>query len=713
MREYAKSGATRALWVGGLVASTAIALLASGAIGAGKHRITVDEAAIVASADKGDNWLTYGRTYDEQRFSPLTQVNADTVSKLGLAWYADLDTARGQESTPLAIDGILYTSTAWSMVKAFDATTGKMLWSYDPKVPRETLVKACCDAVNRGVAAWGNKLFVGTLDGRLVALDRGTGHVVWETRTTPEGSDYTITGAPRVVKGKVIIGNGGAEFSARGFVAAYDVDTGKQAWKFYTVPGDPSKPFEQPELERAAKTWSGKFWTLGGGGTVWDGITYDPVTGLLYFGTGNGEPWNDEQRDPANGDNLYTASIVAVNPETGKYVWHFQETPEDRWDFDSDAQITIADVTIEGQKRRVLMHAPKNGVFYMLDAKTGAFIQGKPYTTVTWTTGLDPKTGKPQIVPEARYDKTGKLFIGMPGAAGAHSWHPMSYSPKTGLLYIPVTQAAFPYLAADKDWQPEPLGFNTGMDGVKTAMPAIPAVRAGAIKATTGALVAWDPVKQKAAWTVQHDAAWNGGTLATAGNLVFQGTAKGTFEAYRADTGKKLWSAPTQTGVIAAPMTFTAGGTQYVAVMAGWGGVWGLAPGILSLKGGAARNVSRLLVYKVGGKGKLPNVPWAKLPLDPPANFASPEQLAQGVQQYVRFCAACHGDAAVGSGVNPDLRHSMANADSKVWQAIVHDGGLAANGMIGWSKVMTPAQIESIRGYVVSRANEDKALGEK
>lgn len=665
----------------------------------------------IIAADPG-NWLTYNRTYDEQRFSPLDQIDADNAGQLGLAWYADLDTARGQEATPLAIDGVLYTTTAWSMVKAYDGTTGQLLWSYDPQVPRARLVKACCDAVNRGLAVWGNKLYVGTLDGRLIALDRRTGKVAWSTATVPADSDYTITGAPRAVRGKIIVGNGGAEFAARGFVAAYDAETGKRVWKFYTVPGDPKKPFEQPELARAAKTWTGRWWTLGGGGTVWDGITYDDKTGLLYFGTGNGEPWNTAARSPKDGDNLFTASIVAVDPDTGRYVWHFQETPQDRWDFDSDAQITVADVTVDGRARRVLMHAPKNGVFYMLDARTGAFIQGKPYTQVTWTTGLDPQTGKPQVVPAARYDRTGKLFIGMPGAGGAHSWMPQSFSPKTGLLYIPVNEAAFPYLAA-RDWKPTPLGFNNGLDGENTAMPAIPAVRDMALKGTTGRLVAWDPVNLREVWSVAHPAAWNGGVLATGGNLVFQGNAEGRFEAYRADTGQKLWSAPTQTGVIAGPMTYRGrDGAQYVAVMAGWGGVWALAPGILSLKGGAARNVSRLLVFKLGGTGQLPPVDPVKLPLDPPALAATPAQVAEGARHYARYCAACHGDAAVAGGVNPDLRHSATLGDAATWRAIVHDGGLSAAGMVGWARVMTPAQVDTIRHYVIKRANEDKALGQ-
>lgn len=663
------------------------------------------------AAGTNADWLSYGRTYAEQRFSPLDQINADNAGKLGLAWYSDLDTARGQEATPLAIDGKLYITTAWSKVQAYDGATGKLLWAFDPKVPRETLVVACCDAVNRGVAAWGDKLFVGTLDGRLIALDRKTGKELWSTRTAPEGSDYTITGAPRVVKGKVIIGNGGAEYSARGFVAAYDVDTGKQAWKFFTVPGDPSKPFEQPELAQAAKTWSGQWWKLGGGGTVWDSITYDPVTDLLYFGTGNGEPWNIAQRDPKEGDDLFTASIVAVHPETGKFAWSFQETPQDRWDFDSDAQIMVADLMIDGQKRHVLMHAPKNGFFYILDAKTGKFLSGKAFTTMNWASGLNAQTGKPIVNPQAHYEKTGKVFTGLPGAGGAHSWQAMAYSPKTGLVYIPVNLAAFPYAAADKDWKPEPMGFNTAQDGAKTAMPAIKAVREAAMKATTGELLAWDPVKQKAAWSVKYDSPWNGGTLATAGNLVFQGTADGRFVVYRADTGQKLWATPTQTGVIAPPMTYSIDGQQYVAILAGWGGVWALAPGLLSLKGGATHNISRLLVFKLDGKAKLPPAPPpAKMVLDPPAQFGTPAQISQGASHYARYCGACHGDAVVAGGLTPDLRHSTTLDHGNIWQAIVYGGALKDNGMVGWSKVMTPAQIDTIRAYVIHRAHQDMVL---
>ena len=670
----------------------------------------IDAARMAQAEADGVNWLSYGRTHDEQRFSPLTQVSDANVGTLGLAWSADLDTARGQEATPIVVDGVLYVSTAWSMVKAFDATNGKLLWAYDPQVPRETLVKACCDAVNRGVAAWGGRIFVGTLDGRLVALDAKTGKVDWESWTVERGGDQTITGAPRIVKGRIVIGSGGSEYKARGSISAYDPETGKRVWRFYTVPGDPSKPFEQPELADAAKTWSGAWFKNGGGGTVWDAITYDSETDLLYFGTGNGEPWNQTERDPKFGDNLYTSSIVAVNPDTGKYVWHFQETPKDRWDFDSAQQIIAATLPIDGKPRRVLLHAPKNGFFYVLDAKTGQFLSGKPFVkAMNWATGLDA-SGRPQVVPAAYYDRTGVPFVSLPGAAGAHSWQPMSFSPKTGLIYIPANEAGFPYAAA-KNWKASDIGFQTALDGAATAMPANAQARAGAAAATTGALVAWDPIKQRAAWRVEQIGPWNGGTLATAGNLVFQGNAQQKFVAYAADTGKPLWSAPTQTGVIAAPMTYSVNGVQYVAVMAGWGGVWDIATGTLADKSGSTRNISRLLVFKLGGKAQLPAAPpLSNMPLDPPPVTGTPQQIAAGAQVYGRYCNVCHGDAAVAGGVNPDLRHSGMINKAGDFRMIVIDGALKESGMVSFASALSPDDAENVRHYLIKRANEDLAL---
>lgn len=712
MQAQARSGAKHALCLGGLLAGAAALALSGVATGAGKAKFAVNAAAIAASGDRGDNWLSHGRTYDEQRFSPLNQINAGNVNQLGLAWYADLDTTRGQEATPLVIDGVIYTTTAWSKAKAYNALTGKLIWEYDPKVPGETAVKACCDVVNRGMGAWGDKLFYGTLDGRLIALDRTTGRLLWSTVTVDRTKPYTITGAPRVINGVVIIGNGGAEMGVRGFVAGYDVNTGKQLWKFYTVPDQPGKN-KEAYLKRAEATWKGEWWKLGGGGTVWDSMAYDPALDLLYIGVGNGSPWNQSYRSPGGGDNLYLSSIVAVRPKTGQYVWHFQETPGETWDFTATQHIVLADLMIDGRMRKVLMHAPKNGFFYVVDRQTGQFIKGKNFVPMNWATGLDPKTGRPIENPEARFDKTGKPFVSMPGAGGAHSWQPMAYDPRQKLMFIPANIAAFPYVPEEK-WKAAKYGFNNGLNQGAAAMPANNDVREVAKAATRGALIAWDPVTQTEKWRVDYPGPSNGGLLATAGDLLFQGTAKGDFVAYSSLDGKKLWSFDAQTGVIAAPVTFTVKGQQYVAVMAGWGGIWPLATGALAWKSGPVRNISRLLVFKMGGQAQLPAKPDPNFgPLDPPAQTASKEVVAKGAYTFGRFCGVCHGDAAIGGGVVPDLRHSAALGSPETWQAIVHDGALKANGMIGWSKQLSREEIDAIRHYVIARAHEDKALGEK
>ncbi|MFN3423856.1 MAG: PQQ-dependent dehydrogenase, methanol/ethanol family [Novosphingobium meiothermophilum] len=708
------------VWLKGLPLAAALLALAACNTGGGGSGGSIAASgvtdALIAAAPEGE-WLSYGRDYGEQRFSPLTQINDGNVGQLGLAWFHDLETARGQEATPLMHDGTLYISTAWSMVKAFDAKTGQLKWAYDPEVPRETLIRACCDAVNRGVALYGDKVFVGTLDGRLVALDRKTGKVVWSKVVVPNQTDYTITGAPRVVKGKVILGSGGSEYRARGYIAAYDVETGNEVWKFHTVPGNPAEGFEKEgvnrkAMEAAAKTWAGDWWTLGGGGTVWDGITYDPATNLVLFGTGNAEPWNPAASG-RDGDALYTSSIVAVNADTGEYAWHFQETPEDRWDFDSAQQITLADLTIDGQQRHVVLHAPKNGHVYVLDAKSGQFISATPFVMVNWATGIDPKTGKAIINPAARYEKSDAPFFSLPGAVGAHSWQPQSFSPKTGLLYLPVNNAGFPYVAA-KNWKPSDIGFQTGLDGYVTAMPADLKVQAEAKAATTGTLVAWDPVARKAAWKVELPSPSNGGILSTAGNLVFQGTAGGDFVAYSADKGKQLWSFPAQSGIIAAPMTYAIDGEQYVAVMVGWGGVWDVATGVLAHKARQQRNISRLVVFKLGGKAALPPPPpMNQMVLDPPPFTGTAEQARAGGELYGRYCNVCHGDAAVAGAVNPDLRHSAALNTPDAIRSIVIDGALKHNGMVSFKSALKAEDADNIRHYLIKRANEDKALEKK
>lgn len=478
----------------------------------------VDEQRIVEEASTGGNWLSYGRTYDEQRYSPLTQITKNNVADLGLAWFADFETTRGQQSTPLVADGVIYVTEVGSLVHAYDARDGSELWRYDPEVPGEWLVNACCDAVNRGVALWEGKVFVGTADNRLIALDAATGAEIWSVATTPPDEPYAITGAPRVARGKVFIGNGGAEFGVRGFVAAYDVDTGNREWIWYTVPGNPADGFENDEMRRAAETWNGEWWRTGGGGTVWDAITYDPVTNLLLIGTGNGSPWPSEVRSPGGGDNLYLASIVALDPDTGDYVWHYQATPADSWDFNAAQQIVIADLEIDGELRHVAMQQPKNGFFYVLDAATGELLSAEMVVPVTWASGIDMATGRPIENASARYDRTGRGMVVTPWFNGTHAWHPMSYSPRTGLVYVPIEHRNYGFLVTEVDDNPMGMKLSISL----TRGPALHD-ELGIPPVHETFLLAWDPVAQREVFRVPHGNRLSGGTMVTASDLVFQG----------------------------------------------------------------------------------------------------------------------------------------------------------------------------------------------
>ena len=667
----------------------------------------VDAARIVAADREPGNWMTHGRTYDEQRFSPLKQIDASNVRDLKLAWHYDLPTdRRGQESTPLVVDGVMYVTSAWSKVHALDARTGAELWSFDPAVPREWGANACCDVVNRGVALWDGKVFFGTLDGRLFALDAATGRTVWEKLTIDRNWRYTITGAPRVVKGKVLIGNGGGEMGVRGYISAYNAANGDLVWRFYTVPGDPSKPFENSILEQAAKTWTGEWWQLGGGGTVWDSMAYDDKLDLLYIGVGNGSPWNQALRSPGGGDNLFLSSIVALRPDTGEYVWHYQTTPGETWDFTATQHLVLATLKIDGQDRDVLMQAPKNGFFYVLDRKTGALISAKPYVAVNWASGIDMKNGRPIENPEARYGATGKPWMSVPGPGGAHNWQPMSFSPLTSLVYVPVTDMSFPYIP-DGKFARRNLAWNVGVDFDAGSLPQDEAVKTAIKAGLKGHLAAWDPVTQREAWRVDYDSPWNGALLSTAGNLVFQGTAMGEFVAYQADTGAKLWSAPTQAGVIASPISYQIDGEQYIAIEVGWGGVFGLAPGELTLDKHARSNIPRVLAFKLNGTDTLPEpAPEPVLTLQPPPDKATDAVVAAGKASFHTYCGTCHGDTAVSSGILPDLRYSQALHDPKLWQSIVHDGALKSAGMIGFGAELSAQDIDRIRAYVIRRAHE-------
>ncbi|MBW8295374.1 PQQ-dependent dehydrogenase, methanol/ethanol family [Sphingopyxis sp.] len=673
---------------------------------------------LLKTGGNGDDWGAIGFSYDEQRFSPLTDINDKNVGELGIAWTADLEDARGQEATPVVVDGVMYVTHAWSKVSAWDAATGKSLWKFDPKVPGASAVNACCDVVNRGVALWGDKVFVGTIDGRLIALDRKTGAEIWSTQTVDTAKPYTITGAPRVVKDMVLIGNGGAEFGVRGYVTAYDADTGKERWRFYTAP-NPKKEKDGAASDeifasKANATWSdkGEWQTSGGGGTVWDAIVYDKDLDQVYLGVGNGNPWNHGTRSNGEGDNWFLSSIVAVDASTGAYKWHYQETPGETWDYTATQPIILAEQAVNGKSTKVLYHAPKNGFFFTIDRTNGKLIDAKPFVDgINWATGYDLATGRPIENPEARFYKTGKPFIAIPGALGAHNWHPMSYNPATGLVYIPAQQIPQGYLADMNELDKRKvLGFNVGTSLTGTLLPDDKAAFRAAVSATTGRLVAFDPRTGKVAWAVDHPAAWNGGTMTTAGNLVFQGTSLGRFRAYTADTGKQLLDLDMQSGIVSAPSTFRVGGIQYVAFMTSKGGAFPLVAGVA---GGATRkipNIPRLVVLTIGGTGKLPAPPTTTtLAWNPPPMTASATQVAAGKAQFGRYCMVCHGDSAIGNGFTPDLRVSGTLANAEAWKGVVIDGALKDRGMVSFAKVLTPQDAEAIRAYVIERSNWTKA----
>jgi len=657
----------------------------------------IDSNAIRANAKATNDWPSYGLDYAETRFSKLQQVSTANVKDLGLVWSYSLESKRGVEATPLVVDGIMYVTASWSIVHAIDARTGKRLWTYDPEVKRADGYKGCCDVVNRGVALYKGKVFVGAYDGRLVALDAATGAKVWEQDTIIDRSKpYTVTGAPRVFNGKVIIGNGGAEYGVRGYITAYDAETGEQKWRWFTVPGDPAKPYEDESMRKAAATWdpAGEYWKVGGGGTAWDSMVFDPELNLMYIGTGNASPWSRKARSPKGGDNLYVASIVALNPDTGKYVWHYQETPGDNWDYTSTQQLTLADLKINGATRKVIMHAPKNGFFYVVDRTNGKFISAKNFVPVNWATGYD-KNGRPIEVAAARGDAP---FESIPGPFGAHNWHPMSFNPQTGLMYIPAQHVPIT-LSEDKGWKYNDASggryaAGTGWNTAKVLNETPPKSK------PMGRLLAWDPVKQKEAWRQEHVSPWNGGTLTTAGNLVFQGTADGRFVAYDAKNGKKLWESPTVTGVVAAPSTYTIDGVQYVSIAVGWGGVFGISQR-------ATEQIAPGTVYTfaLNGKAKLPEP--LKYPMNPLLSGVSydPANVPAGTELYVSNCAACHGISGVDRGGNvPNLGYSTTDTITHL-DKIVFAGPFMPQGMPDFTGKLKPEDIAKLQAFIQGTAD--------
>ena len=665
---------------------------------------TVNQATIV---DPGSEWLSYGRTYREQRFSPLNEINRDNVDELDLAWSFKFDTARGMEATPIVHNGVIYMSTGWSHVHALDARTGQELWHYDAEVPKAQLAKTCCGPVNRGVAIWQEddssplQIFFGALDGRLIALDAKTGTENWSIQSTPTDGNYSVTGAPRIVKGMVIIGNGGAELGVRGYVSAYDVSTGEMKWRFYTVPGDRNKPQENFALEAALETWSGDEWYKlgGGGGTVWDSLVYDPELDLLYIGTGNGSPWNRDLRSPGGGDNLYLSSIVALRPDNGEYVWHYQVTPADNWDYTATQQLVLAELELDGEQRSVIMQAPKNGFFYVLDRKTGELLSAEKFGRATWATHVDMETGRPVESKFANYQKNGGSFI-WPSPYGAHNWQPMSYSTKTGLMYIPV-QSIPAYFSAQKDVMYRVNRWNTGVDLNTNRDPkSWVAARASMDAIVYGELVAWDPVKKERAWKVRHDKPSNGGTLSTDGDLVFQGTWDGTFAAYDAYDGDKLWQYKSDSAVLAGPVSYELDGDQYIAVAQGSGGTVMITVGDELQRNKVNQN--KLLVFKRGQfettQASTDQGLTTIRPLGRPIN-KDPEVIAYGESLYHNNCASCHGINALSNYVVPNLRY-MSEQTHDEFATIVLGGSRTHKGMIGFYETLSLEDINAIHTYL-------------
>ena len=659
----------------------------------------VTESRVLAEADSGDNWLVNGGRFSGEHFSPQSRISQENVGDLGLAWATDIPSPIGLSAEPLAIDGVVYLTGIRSVVYALDATSGALLWQFDPQVRLDLgFGNSLWSRWNRGAAVWEGRVYVGTGDCRLVAIDAAVGAELWEAQVCDptEGMGPGITGAPRVGGGRVYMGYAGSDTAVRGSVAAFDAASGEELWRFWTVPGDPENGFEADVLEMASRTWTGG-WAQAGGGAVWDGIRYDPETGLVIFGTASTVPLNVAMRGP--GDNLFTNSVVAVDAETGAYRWHYQTVPEDAWDYDATMPKIVTDITFQGGPRRVVLEAPKNGFLYVLDANTGRLLAADPIATVTWASGIDIETGRPVVNPEAQYftDASGGAVRVWPNVWGSHNWQPMSYSPVTGLVYIPV--ADMPSTYRDGDLLGMGVDIETMGYGPDEEVPP-----------DAGRLLAWDPVARETRWRVDHPIPYNGGVLSTAGNLVFQGTATGEFRAYAADTGERLWSVGTGSSIQAAPVSYRAGEEQYVLVAIGrTGGIVGSAESRTAAP--HARGPARVLAFKLGGNAAMP-APTPPVPVpEPPARIADAEQVAAGQALWAAYgCTGCHGAHALGvgsralGGALPDLRYMPRGAHEE-WDPVVLEGTRAAAGMPGFGAAgMSADDSRALQAYVIDRA---------
>jgi len=659
-------------------------------------------SAILHDGSAGDDWPAFGRTYGEQHYSPLDAVSTKTVADLGLEWYYDLPPGN-PVSGPASVGGVLYTSTGYSVVRAFDVARGKLLWTFDPEAPQASGPKLREGWGNRGLAWWNGKIYVGTQDGRLIAINAANGKEVWSNQTVPEDSYRFISGAPRIFDGKVIIGHGGADSSdVRGYVTTYDAETGRQLWRFYTVPGNPADGFEDEAQAMAAKTWHGEWWKYGGGGTVWNTFTYDPETRTIFLGTGNGAPWNHEVRSDGKGDNLFLCSVVALDADTGKYKWHYQFNPGESWDYNASMDMQLADIEIDGKARKVLMELPKNGFFYVIDRTTGELISAdKVAKETTWADAIDLATGRPVENPRARMPDD-KFFRLLPGTNGTHTWLPSAYSLQTKLIYLPVANMG---LRVGKSGIPDNWTRRPG-NVVDAALNLEFGVKTLDGKEATSALVAWDPVQRKPAWTVDTPGGWNGGILATGGGLVWQGDATGKFTAYDAWTGKVLWQFDAQAPVLAPPITYRYNGKQYVTVLTGIGTSAGVTAKWLPRIFDYRTQQRRVLTFALGGKARLPNASATEIkPILDRQYVVADEMALRGARAYGTRCLACHGHDAVAGGTAPDLRTSETIKSPEVFAQIVRDGMLVPAGMPQWEE-LSNAELSDIRHYLRSRADD-------
>ncbi len=664
----------------------------------------VDDTLLSNDAD-GTHWAAFGRTYSEQRFSPLRQVSTDSITDLRPAWYLDLPGDRGLVSTPLVVDGVLYFVGSMNRVRAVNATTGELLWTYDPEVAKYTGndLRSGWEH-NRGIGLWNDKVYVATWDGRLNAVNRATGEEVWSVRTFPADSALYITGAPKVFKGKVLIGNGGTEEGpTRGYVTAYDAETGEQAWRFFIVPGNPADGFENEAMKMAAETWTGDWWRHGGGGNAWHGFTYDAELDQLYIGTGNGSPWNRKIRSPGGGDNLFLCSVVALDPDTGDYLWHYQTTPGETWDYNSNMDIVLADLDLGDGPEKVLLHAPKNGFLYVIRRSDGKLLGAHKFAETTWASHIDLETGRPVEIPGARYEDGGPVRIA-PSPWGAHSWHAMSFNPGTGLLYLPSLHLSMEYTDEGIDlatWQSVAFegGLGVNLDNMERAEDA-------------SVLQAWDPAKGELAWSRPLEGRNNAGTLTTAGNLVFQGRASGEFVAYDATTGATLWTWDAGLGISAPPVTYAVDGKQYVAVLVGFGGgMSGIASDDERAHGWSyGAQTRRLVAFSLDGSAQVPKQPPPLIvtPVELPY-FEIDEGLAERGADTYGYCSACHGGGARSGGMAPDLRASAVVGSAEAFAGVVRDGERKVRGMPAFRN-FSDDQLLELRHYI--RREADAALRE-